>query len=113
MGEKEAKEYDDGVFLISLQTSHTKSNNGGSGKGAEHKSQVGVLKVSNAISKCSFKCHLQFCRFKTNTRNHSHGIGLDVEKVVKDWLAINNNVNEECRGDERVSLLNQLTTLDT
>ena len=32
--------------------------------------------------------------------------------VVKAWLSTNNNMTEECRGEEREDLRNKLTTLD-
>lgn len=34
-------------------------------------------------------------------------------QVVKEWLAIGNNMNNECRGIERQSLCNQLARLDS
>ena len=33
-------------------------------------------------------------------------------QAVKDWLAIANNMNEECRGLERQGIKNELTTID-
>jgi hypothetical protein len=32
--------------------------------------------------------------------------------VVKAWLSTNNNMTEECRGEERKDLRNELTTLN-
>ena len=48
---------------------------------------------------------------RTHTITHM-ALGPDVEKVVKDWLAINNNIKKECKGLERDPLIRQLTTLD-
>ena len=43
---------------------------------------------------------------------NEHTQSLTMENVVKDWLVIANNKNEECRGLERDSLANQLMILD-
>jgi len=64
--------------------------------------------------KCSFKFHLFIFQARTSVSvdsKRTHTI-LTMENVVKDWLVIANNKNEECRCLERDSLAKQLTISD-
>ena len=78
----------------------------------------------NAVSKCSFKFHYQMHTIECTQSlsvfdriNRLHTIAhMTLSSihgdVVKVWLSTNNNMTEECRGEEREDLRNELKALD-
>jgi hypothetical protein len=73
------------------------------------------MQFQNAVSKCSIECT------QSNAHNHfqfliesiAHmTLSKDYEVPVRAWLNTDDNMTEKCRGLERDSLRNELTTID-
>jgi len=73
------------------------------------------MQFQNAVSKCSIECT------QSNAHNHfqfliesiAHmTLSKDYEVPVRAWLNTDDNMTEECSGQERQGIKNELTTID-